>query len=136
MKIPGYSLSVIPLLFLWCLVINSFWRQLGSLLEFSRWHLRINYVWRQLGSPLGFAIPGYSFSEIPPCFPPLGFTLLICLWGTTFSPVRGLLSFSFLGEIHQSPNYRLPTFSSTQLPATYIYYTSILDSVLAEKNAT
>ena len=39
---------------------------------------------------------------IPPCFPLLGFTLLIRLCGTTFPPVRGLLKFSSLGELHQS----------------------------------
>ena len=48
-----------------------------------------------------FAIPGDSFSRIPPCFPLLGFTLIIHLRGTTFSPVGGLLFFSFLGELQQ-----------------------------------
>ena len=33
-------------------------------------------------------------------FPPLGFTLLIRLWGTAFSPVGGLLFFSFIREQH------------------------------------
>ena len=107
MKIPGYSLLGIPLFFCWHLRINSFWFQLISLLKLSRWHLVINYVWRQLGSPLGFSIPVYSFSGIPPCFPPLGFTLNIRSCGTTFSPVRGLLLFSFLGGIHQSPKDKI-----------------------------
>ena len=98
MKITGYSLSGIPLCFCWRLGINSFWLQLGSSLELSRWHLGINSLWRQLGSPLGFAIPRDSFSGIPLSFPPLGFHLLIHLWGTTFSPVGGLLLFSFLGK--------------------------------------
>ena len=84
----------------WHLGINSFWHQLGSSLEFSRWHLVINYVWRQIGSPLGFTIPRYSFSGIPPCFPPLRFTLLICPCGTTYFPVGDLLYFSFIGELH------------------------------------
>ena len=35
-KIPGDSFSGIPLRFRWCLGINSFWSQIGSLLEFSR----------------------------------------------------------------------------------------------------
>ena len=100
MKILGDSLSGIPFCFRWRLGINSFWRQLGSSLELSRWHLGFNFVWRLLGSPLGFAIPGDSFSGISPCFPLLGFTLLICSWGTTFSPVGGLLFFSFLGELY------------------------------------
>ena len=53
---------------------------------------------RQLGSPLGFAIPGDSFSEIPPCFPPSGFILLICSWGTTFT-LLGVYYYSpFLGN--------------------------------------
>ena len=41
-------------------------------------------VWNQLGSLLGFAITGDSFSGISPCFPPLGFTLLIFLWNYIF----------------------------------------------------
>ena len=47
-----------------------------------------------------FAIPGDSFLGIPPCFPRLGFTLIFRSQGTTFSPVGGLLLFSFLGELH------------------------------------
>ena len=100
MKIPGDSFSGIPPHFLWCLGINSFWRQLGSSLKFSLRHLGINSVWRQLRSPLRFASPGDSFSGIPLCFPPLGFTLLIRSQGTTFSPVGGLIFFSFLVELH------------------------------------
>ena len=122
-KIPGDFFSGIPLRFRWCLGISSFWRQLGCLLEFSCGHLENNSFWRQLGSPLGFVIPGDSFSGIPPCFPLMGFTLLICLRGITWSPIEGLLFFYFLGELNQSPNYRLPTLSLTQLPTTYIYYT-------------
>ena len=57
---------------------------------------------RQLGSYLGVKIPGYFFlgiplcffwclgiNWIPPCFPPLGFTLIVCSRGTTFSPRWG-----------------------------------------------
>ena len=73
---------------------------LGSSLEFSCGRLGTNSVWRPFGSPLGFAIPGDSFSGIPPCFPPLGFTLIVRSQGTTFSPVGGLLFFYFLGELH------------------------------------
>ena len=86
----------------WHLGINSFWRQMVSSLELSCRHLGINSVWRQLGSPLGFAISGYSLSGIPPCFPSLGFTLIICSCGTTYFPVGYLLEFSFLGELHFS----------------------------------
>ena len=100
-KIPRDSFSGVPLRFRWRLRINSFWRQIGSSLEFSCGNLGINSVWRQLKSPLGFAIPRDSFSGITPWFPPLGFTLLVCSWGTTFSPVGGLLVFSFLGELHE-----------------------------------
>ena len=100
MKIPVYSLSGIPLYFLWRLGINSFWSQLRSSLEFSRWNLGINSVWRQLGSPLVFAIPRDSLSGIPQFFPPLGFDLIIRSCGTTFSPVGGLLFLSILGELH------------------------------------
>ena len=88
-KIPRNSFLGIPLRFRWLLGINSFWIQLGFLLGLSCWYLRINFVWRQLGSPLVFAIPRYSFSGIPPCFPLLGFTLLIRSCGTAFSPVWG-----------------------------------------------
>ena len=84
MKIPGDSFSGVPLCFLWRLGINSFWRQLGSSLELSGWHLGIKTIWRQLGLLFGFAIPGGFFLGIPPCFPPLGFTVIICSWGTTF----------------------------------------------------
>ena len=113
-KIPGDSFSGILLCFHWCLVIISFWRSIGSSLEFFCRRLGNNSVWRPLGSPLVFAIPGDSFLGIPPCFPALGFTLILCSRGTAFSLVWGFLFFSFLGGLHQSPNYRLPTFPSTQ----------------------
>ena len=103
MKIPGDSLLGVPVYFRWRLGINSFWRELGYLLGFSRWHLQINTVWRQIGSPLGLSISGDSFLGIPPYISPLGFTLLICLWETTCSPVGGLLFLSFLGELHLGP---------------------------------
>ena len=99
-KIPRDSFSGIPFRFCWCLGIHSFWRQLGSSLEFSHGHLGINSVWRQLGLPLVFAIPGYFFSlgfllGLPPwgfiaysfmgdyIFSRLGFTILLLYWGTT-----------------------------------------------------
>ena len=107
----------------WHLRINLFWIQLGFSLEFPRWHLGINSIWRQLRSPLGFAIPGDSFSGIPPCFPLLGFTLLICSCGTTYFPVRDLLFFSFLGGLHQSPNDRIAYFTLDPVAA----YVHILD---------
>ena len=121
MKIPGDYFSGITLCFRCRLGINSFWQQLESSLEISRRHLGTNYVWCQLGLSLGFAIPGDSVSWIPPYYPPLWFTLLICSWGATFSPVGVLLFFSFLGELQQSTKDRFPTFSSTQLPTIYIY---------------
>ena len=119
MKYPGDSFSGIHLCFRWHLGINSFWRQLGSLLELFRWHLRINSVWSGLGSPLGFAIPVDSFSGISPCFPLLGFTLLICSWGSTFSPVGGLLLVYFLGEIHSCDEIPLATSSSRPSPPRF-----------------
>ena len=88
-KIPRDSFLGIPLRFRCCLGINSFWHQLGSSLEFSRGHLGTNYVWRQLGSHLGLTIPGDYFSGIPPCFPLLGFTLIVCSWESTFPPRWG-----------------------------------------------
>ena len=97
-KIPVDSFSGIPLRFCWCLRINSFWFPLGSLLEFSCGHLGTNSVWRPLGSPLEFVIPRDSFSGIPPCFPPLGFNLIVRSRGTTFSPVRVSYSYPFLGN--------------------------------------
>ena len=75
---------------------------LGFLLEISRGRLRTNSFCCLFGSLLLFAIRGDSFSRIPPCFPPLGFTLIVRLQGTHFSPVGGLLFFSFLGELHYS----------------------------------
>ena len=120
MKIPGDWLSGIPLCFRWHLGINSFWRQLISLLELSCCHLRINSFWRQLGSPSGFAIPRYSFLGIPPCFPPLGLTMLIRSWGTTYFPVGILLYFCFLGELHQSPKEKI-SYSPLDPVAKYAY---------------
>ena len=64
---------------------------------------------RPLGLPLIFAILVDSSLVTPPWFPPLRFTLIIYLWITTFPPVGGLLFFSFLGELHQSPNDIFPT---------------------------
>ena len=63
--------------------INSFWSQLGYLLELSLWHLGITSLWRQLWSSLVLEIPRDSFLGIPLCFPPLGFTM-----------------FHFCGELH------------------------------------
>ena len=97
-KIPRDSFLGIPLRFRWCLRTISFWRQLGYSLGFSCRHLGTNSVWRPLGLPLGFAIPGDSLSGVPPCFPPLGFTLIVCLQGTTFSPVGVSYSSPFLGD--------------------------------------
>ena len=84
------SNSVVANFSRWHLGINSFWRQLRSLWELSHWHLGIIYICRQLRSPLGFAIPGDSFLGILPCFPLLGFTLIIRSWGTTFPPMGGM----------------------------------------------
>ena len=98
MKIPGDSLSEIPLCFCCRLGINSFWRQHGYLLEFFCLHLIINSVWRQLRCPLVFLTPGDSFLGIPPCFPLLGFTQLICSCGTTFPPLGVYYSSPFLGN--------------------------------------
>ena len=107
MKIPRDSFSGIPLRCCWRLGINSFCRQLGSLLEFSRWHFGNNSVWHQIGSPFGICDFQRFLLGIPPCFPLLGFTLLIRLCGTTFSPVGGLTFFSFLEELHQSPKEKI-----------------------------
>ena len=81
---------------------------LGSLLEFPRGRLGTNSVWRPFGSLLLFAIPGDSFSGIPPCFPPLGFTLIVLFARNYAFPHRGftvlLLSWGtpFLLVIHFS----------------------------------
>ena len=104
-KIKGDYFSGVPLCFRWCLGITSFLRPLRYSLEFSRRRLGTNSVWRSFGSPLVFAIPGDSFSGIPPCFPPLGFTLIVRSRVTTFSPVGVFLFFSFLGGLHL-PRYR------------------------------
>ena len=37
---------------------------------------------------------------IPPCFPPLGFTLIVLFARNSVFPVGGLLFFSFLGGLH------------------------------------
>ena len=94
MKIPGDSFLGIPLCFRWRLIINVFWRQLESLLEFSHWHLGINSVWRQLGSSLVFSIPGDLFSGIPTCFP---------RWGLLWLFVCGEIHFPPLGVYYSSP---------------------------------
>ena len=99
----------------WHLGINSFSRQLGSLLELSRWHLGMTSFMRQLGSSLGLEIPLRFFSGIPLWFPPLGFTMILLSCGTTYLPVGFLLCFPFPGELNQ-----LPTFPSTQSTTTYI----------------
>ena len=123
MKIPGDSLSGIHPCFFWRLGINSFWRQLGSSLEFSCWHIGINSVWWQLRSPLGFEISGDSFSGILPCFPLLGFTMIILLCGTTFPPLGVYYSSPFLGNYINHKRTGFPTFPSTLFPTIYIYYT-------------
>ena len=102
-KIPGDSFSGIPLCFCWCLGITSFWRPLGSSLEFSCGRLGTNSVWRPFGSTLGFVTPRYFFSGIPPCFPPLEFTLIVCLRGTTFPPLGVYCYSPFLGNYIKAP---------------------------------
>ena len=98
MKIPWDSFSGVPICFLWRFGIKSFLRQLGSSLELSCWHLGINSVWRQLRFHLGFAILRDSFLVIPPCFPLLGFNLIIRSWGTTFPLLR--LYYQLDSQIH------------------------------------
>ena len=100
LEIPGDSFLGISLFFCWHLIINSFWRQLGYLLELSRWHLVINYFWHQIKYSLGLGIPVDSFSGISLCFPLSGFTMFISPWETTHFPVDILLWFSFLGQIN------------------------------------
>ena len=73
-------------------------------------------------------IPGDSLLGIPICFPPLGFTLLICSCGTTYFPVRYLLYFSFLGELHQSPKDNIAYVPLD--PVTNCVYTSDLNNRL------
>ena len=89
-------------------------------MEFPCGRLRTIFVWRPFGSLLGFAIPRDSFSRIPPCFPPLGFTLVVRSLGTPFSPVGGLLFFYFLGELH-IPGFPLPP---TDLVNVYLMHHS------------
>ena len=96
-KIPGDSLSRIPLCFRWCHRINSFWLQLGSSLEFPRGHLGINSVWRQLTLPLGFSIPGDSFSGFLLVFPRLGLFCLFVRGGLHFPPLGAYYYYPFLG---------------------------------------
>ena len=72
--------------------------QLGSLLEFPRWRLGTIFVWCLFGSFLGYVIPGDSFSGIPPCFSPLGFTLVVRLLGTPFPPLGVYCSSPVLGN--------------------------------------
>ena len=49
-------------------------------------------------------IPSWGFLLVSPCW---GFTLIVCLQGIQFSPVGGLLLFSFLGELHEVVQDRL-----------------------------
>ena len=101
---PRIFLLGIPLCFCWRLGINSFWLQLVSLLELSRWHLKINSVWCHIRSPLRFAIPGDSFSVIPPCFLLLGLLWLFVCGELHFPPLRVYYYYIFLGNYinHQS----------------------------------
>ena len=111
------SNSVGANIFRWHLGINSSWRQLGSSLELSLWNLGIHSVWSHLGYPLGFAISGDSFLEIPPCFPPLGFTLIIRFWGTTYLPVGIYYTSPFLGTYIRFYIYK----KQKQLRKVFIY---------------
>ena len=97
-KISGDSFLGIPLRFCWCLVINSFWHQFGSLLEFSCGNIATNFVWRQLRSPLGFAIPGDSFLGIPPCSPRWGLLWFFVHGELHFPPLGVYYSYPFLGN--------------------------------------
>ena len=92
----------------WHLRINSFWRQLGSLLELSCWHLGITFFWCRLGSYLGLEIPGIllrdsfllSPIEVYYAYPFVGgyisphrcFTMLLLSWGTTCLLARHSMS--------------------------------------------
>ena len=56
---------------------------------------------------MGFAIPGDSFSGLPPCFPLLGFTLLISSWGTIFPLLGFYYYYTFLGN-YMDPETEIP----------------------------
>ena len=63
------------------------------------------------------------YAEIPSwglllVFPRWGFTLIVCLLGTQFQPIGGLLFFSFLGELHTNTMY--------MRVATMVYITIII----------
>ena len=75
----------IPLWFLWYLGITSARIFVGI----YRRRLGTNLFWRPFGSLLGFAIPRDSFSGIPTCFPPLGFTLIVSFARNSILPRRG-----------------------------------------------
>ena len=62
---------------------------LGFLLEFTRGRLGTNSFCCPFGSLLLFAIRGDSFSEIPPCFPPLGVSLNSLFARNSVFPCRG-----------------------------------------------
>ena len=108
----------------WHLGIISFWCQLGSSLHWSCWYLGINYFLRQLGYPLVFAIPGYPLTEIPLCFPLLGFNLLIVLCETIHIPVEDLLYFYFLGELYQLPKDKI-VYVPLNPVANYMYISNL-----------
>ena len=78
--------SGIPLWFCWYIGITS----VGILFViFIHRRLGTNSVWRPFVSLLLFAIPGDSFSGIPPWFPQLGFTLIVLLDRNYVFPRRG-----------------------------------------------
>ena len=73
---------------------------------------------------MGFAIPGDSLLGIPPCFPPLGFTIIIRLWGTTYLPVGILLYLSFLGELHKRPKEKI-AYVTLNPVSEYVYISDL-----------
>ena len=73
---------------------------LGILLEFSLGRLGTNSFCRLFRSLLLFPIRRDSFSGIPPCFPLLGVYINSLFARNSVFSRRGLLFFSFLGEIH------------------------------------
>ena len=72
--------------------------------KFSHWHLRITSFWSQLVSSLVLEIPRYSSRGFLFDFPPLGFTMLLLSWGTTWMVkwLNGEMNISSLGFYYAS----------------------------------
>ena len=101
LEIHGDSFLGIPLCFFWHIGIDSFWRQLKSLLELPAGTLELIPFGAISDLPWAWGFLKITSRGFLFAFPLLGFTMIFCSWGTTYFPVGVLLFLSFLGELHR-----------------------------------